>query len=176
MTPRPRLTAHRLAGDFSGDDDSVRSGAVAVLPDGRPVIAYQGGGADLRLLRCRDRDCARTDAVRLGSGLTSPGASVLAVDRSLRFDRPTVPRRPQLLVDRSGRVVLAAYDPRRRALVLATCEDDACDRAPIARVTGSDGPLAMALDLAGRPTVAWEEGLGEGEWRLRITTPAGRDR
>jgi hypothetical protein len=171
---RPELTTHRLADEFSSDD-TVKAGAVAVAvpPDGRPVIAYQGGAGDLRLLRCRGQDCAQTDAMRLGSGLTSPGVSSLVLDGSLRSYEPTVPRRPHLLVDPSGRVVLAAYDGRRRALVLATCDGGACDRAPIARVEGAGGPLALALDRAGRPTVAWEERLDDREWRLRITTPDG---
>lgn len=174
---RPKLTGHPLPADFTGDD-AVAAGAVAVAvpPDGRPVIAYQGGTGDLRLLRCRTWRCDRLDAMGLGAGLRSASVATLVLDEGFRSRRPAVPRSPRLLVGESGRIVLAAYDEGRRALVLATCGGQVCDRTPIARVEGRGGPLAMALDRAGRPTVAWEEHLDGEDWRLRLTTlddPAG---
>ncbi|MCF6475516.1 hypothetical protein FAF44_45250 [Nonomuraea sp. MG754425] len=174
---RPKLTGHPLPADFIGDDAvAVGAVAVAVPPDGRPVIAYQGGTGDLRLLRCRTWRCDRLDAMGLGAGLRSPSVATLVLDEGFRSRRPAVPRSPRLLVDESGRIVLAAYDEGRRALVLAICGGQVCDRTPIARVEGRGGPLAMALDRAGRPTVAWEEHLDGEDWRLRLTTlddPAG---
>lgn len=114
----------------------------AVLPDGRPVIAYRDASSGTSMLAvCRDRDCTTTATRRL----TGPG-----------WGHPW----PAVTVDRAGRPLVLTYDLRRRALVLVTCHGATCATTATARLaTWQDGPgpVSLSLDGDGRPVVTWAD-------------------
>ncbi|MEV4173804.1 hypothetical protein [Nonomuraea sp. NPDC049709] len=131
--------------------------AMAVRPDGRPVIAYR----DLRdqankLLDCRTPDCAQVDVRTLGAG-----DEYHAV--------------PALVLDRAGRPLVAFESREHQRLMLAICTGSRCESIPVSKNRGGFGErLAMALNAEGDPTIAWIDhklappGLS---WNLHVTTP-----
>ncbi|HEX6446490.1 MAG TPA: hypothetical protein VF053_15450, partial [Streptosporangiales bacterium] len=114
----------------------------AVLPDGRPVVAYRDASSGTSMLAvCRDRDCTSTTTRRL----TGPG-----------WAHPA----PAVVVGRAGHPMVASYDLPRRQLVLVACHDATCTTRTTARLaTWHDGPgwLSLSLDAAGRPVVTWAD-------------------
>lgn len=125
------------------------SGAsVAVLPDGRPVLAYRAASSGATMLAvCRDRGCGTATTRRL----TGPG-----------WAHPW----PALAVDPAGHPMVVTYDLPRRRLVLVSCRDAACTRTATARLaTWDEGPgyVSLSLDGAGHPVVAWAD---NDPWQL----------
>jgi hypothetical protein len=155
---RPRVTRPVGPAPLSPDDTPWTTGlALAVRPDGRPVIAYR----DLRdqankLLDCRTPDCARADVRTLGAG-----SEYHAV--------------PALTLDRAGHPLVAFESGEHHRLMLATCTGSRCESIPVARNSSGFGDmLAMTIDAAGDPAIAWMDdaparsGL---DWHLHVTTP-----
>ncbi|MFB9469570.1 hypothetical protein ACFFR3_08625 [Nonomuraea salmonea] len=113
-----------------------RSGlALAMRRDGRPVIAYQAGaGGAVTLLDCRTADCPDGRTTRLSEAVHGP---------------------PVLVLDRAGRALVAYQDVTRDRIALTSCAATRCGTVPVARLNGAGGRLAMTLDTAGRPILAW---------------------
>lgn len=128
---------------------------MVVRPDGRPLIAYQDGDGTVRLLDCLTWDCTRTEEAALSG----------AVDQ-----RAT----PALVLDRSGRALVAFHDRVHDRIMLATCEGVRCVSAPVSRTREDTWTrLAITLDSRGRPMIAWGDGKGElheGDWQLMLAT------
>ncbi|NRQ39394.1 hypothetical protein HII36_47360 [Nonomuraea sp. NN258] len=148
VPPLPRRPEH---------DRGAETGlALAVRPDGRPVIAYRDlADRTVELLDCATPDCARAQVITLGGG--GP-------------NHPT----PALALDGSGAPLVAFFDRGQRRLMLARCAGGRCVSTAVARVRGGAGEgLAMTLDAEGRPVIAWIDDGGAllgGEWRLVVTT------
>ncbi|WP_132333836.1 hypothetical protein [Nonomuraea longispora] len=131
--------------------------AMAVRPDGRPVITYRDPRDQAnKLLDCRTPDCAQADVRTLGAG-----------DEY----QPV----PALVLDRAGRPLVAFESPERRRLMLAICTGSRCESIPVSTNRGGFGQrLAMTLNADGNPTIAWIDhklappGLS---WNLHVTTP-----
>ncbi|TMR21138.1 hypothetical protein ETD86_16260 [Nonomuraea turkmeniaca] len=126
-----------------------------VRPDGRPLIVYQDVDGAVRLLDCLTWDCTRTEAAALGGAVEQPAA-------------------PALVLDRSGRALVAFHDRVRDRITLATCEGIRCVSAPVSRTRDDTWTrLAITLDPRGRPMIAWGDGTGElheGDWQLMLAT------
>lgn len=71
-------------------------------------------------------------------------------------------------MDRSGRVLVAAYDQVRGTLRLATCWGVRCEKDTVAEAEYGFGNLAMTLDRAGRPVIAWFAGSAPGDVKLNL--------
>ncbi|MEU7001836.1 hypothetical protein [Nonomuraea sp. NPDC046570] len=151
----PRVS--RPAGPVAYDpaEEPVLTGAaVAVRPDGRPVVAYRHPATGAAtLLDCATWACERAASLTLtGSAAASPA--------------------PALAVDRAGRILVAAHDLTRGRLVLATCHGVRCATIDVAETRYGPGSLAMTLDGADRPVIAWTDAALRGTpLDLRITVP-----
>lgn len=127
--------------------------AVAVRPDGRPVVAYRHPGTGAAtLLDCATWACERAASVTL----TGPAAMSPA---------------PALAVDRAGRILVAAHDLTRGRLVLATCHGVRCATIDVAATRYGPGSLAMTLDGADRPVIAWADASRGTPLDLHVTVP-----
>ncbi|NRQ33824.1 hypothetical protein HII36_18485 [Nonomuraea sp. NN258] len=131
--------------DRHDDSEELRDrvgAAMAVRPDGRPLIAYLdvSDGA-VKLLDCHTRECARAGTTTVAE----PGQNA----------------NPAMVLDRDGRALVAYQDLARRRIVIATCASTGCTRTAVATIRrrGGEG-LALTLDGAGRPVIAWMD----AEW------------
>ncbi|MEU8401879.1 hypothetical protein AB0C28_42410 [Nonomuraea sp. NPDC048892] len=131
--------------------------ALAVRPDGRPVIAYRDPRDQMnKLLDCRTPDCAQADARVLGAGGEHDAA-------------------PALVLDHSGRPLVAYESSEHRRLMLAVCTGARCEQIAVSKNENGFGErLAMTLNADGNPAIAWidhnsaQTGL---DWNLHVTTP-----
>lgn len=154
---RPRVTRPVPPQAIERTRDTPRHAvAVAVRPDGRPVLAYQDiRDSAARFVDCRSRDCARHVTVTLSGESYAP---------------------PVPVIDRAGRVLVAYQDAVRPYVMLATCVEGRCARTAVTGTRNGPGDvLAMALDQAGRPVILWTDDNGssfsDGRWSLLVTTP-----
>ncbi|MBB5773523.1 hypothetical protein [Nonomuraea jabiensis] len=154
---RPHVTRPVAPQTIEPTEHSPRHAvAVAVRPDGRPVLAYQDiRDSAVKYVDCRTRDCAQHVTVTLSGQSYAP---------------------PVPVIDRAGRVLVAYQDARRPYVMLATCADGHCSRTAVSGMRNGPGDcLAMMLDRAGRPVIVWTDDNGlyfsDSEWALMVTTP-----
>ncbi|MGI5293098.1 hypothetical protein ACQEVF_58670 [Nonomuraea polychroma] len=151
-------TAQPVAPGPERDSDLIdrRPGLTMVVrADGRPLIAYRDVDDAVRLLDCLTWDCTRTEAAALGGAVGQLAA-------------------PALVLDRSGRALVAFHDRARDRIMLATCAGVLCVSTPVSRTRDDTlTRLAITLDPRGRPMIAWGDGTGdlhEGDWQLMLAT------
>ncbi|MFG6198207.1 hypothetical protein [Nonomuraea sp. JJY05] len=154
---RPHVTRPVAPQTIEVTRDSPRHAvAVAVRPDGRPVLAYQDiRDSAVKYVDCRTRDCAQHVTVTLSGESYAP---------------------PVPVIDRAGRVLVAYQDAPRPYVMLATCADGHCSRTVVSGMRNGPGDcLAMMLDRAGRPVIVWTDDNGsyfsDSKWSLMATTP-----
>ncbi|WP_431919692.1 hypothetical protein [Nonomuraea jabiensis] len=154
---RPHLTRPVAPQTIEPTEHSPRHAvAVAVRPDGRPVLAYQDiRDSAVKYVDCRTRDCAQYVTVTLAGESYAP---------------------PVPVIDRAGRVLVAYQDAGRPYVMLATCADGHCSRTAVTGMRNGPGDcLAMTLDRAGRPMIVWTDDNGsyfsDSKWSLMVTTP-----
>ncbi|MEV5895963.1 hypothetical protein [Nonomuraea fuscirosea] len=155
---RPTVTSPVPSAPSGLDDLPWTFGlALAVRPDGRPVIAYRDPRDEVnKLLDCRTPDCAKADVRTLGAG-----SEYHAI--------------PALALDRSGRPLVAYESREHQRLMLAACTGSRCDTIAVARNRNGFGErLAMTINADGNPTIAWIDHDSEPtglDWNLHVTTP-----
>ncbi|MGI5293102.1 hypothetical protein ACQEVF_58690 [Nonomuraea polychroma] len=137
--------------DDYGDQVGV---SLAVRADGRPLIAYRSAvGGAVRLLDCRTPDCRAADSRTLAPAGVEHAA-------------------PALVLDRSGRALVAYQDLAHRRLMLATCTGLDCTTTAVRNMRHGPGPyLAMTLDAGGRPVIVWTDVGSDSGSEMVITVP-----
>ncbi|MEV4087729.1 hypothetical protein AB0J43_46450, partial [Nonomuraea fuscirosea] len=77
-----------------------------------------------------------------------------------------------LVLDRSGRALVAYQDLEGRRLMLATCAGLDCVTTPVRNMRHGPGPaLAMTLDARGRPAIVWTDAGGSTGAEVVVTVP-----
>ncbi|NUS04107.1 MAG: hypothetical protein HOV97_16300 [Nonomuraea sp.] len=154
---RPRVTSPVPASPPAADDRwAGETGlALAVRPDGRPTIAYRDlNDHATKLLDCRTPDCAQADVITLAPG--GPYSST-----------------PALILDRSGRPLVAYENRDGTRLMLTTCTGHRCDSIAVARLRDPGEALTMTANTRGEPAITWiaDRTPPGGEPALVVTTP-----
>ncbi len=140
--------------DESGEYGDQVGVSLAVRADGRPLIAYRSAvGGAVRLLDCRTPDCGAADSLTLAPAGVEHAA-------------------PALVLDRSGRALVAYQDLERRRLMLATCTGLDCTTTAVRNMRHGPGPnVAMTLDVGGRPVIVWTDVGSDLGSEVVITVP-----
>jgi len=140
----------------AGADELEHATQVAVDDSGTASVLYWAGGdTGTQLFRCIDADCSDWDTVDVSPNTAQPSSSAMVIDST-------------------GRPVIAAMDDDRDAVVLRSCTDAECssfeDRS-IAAAGSATATVVLTLDADDHPVVSVADSdrhFADGSGTIRV--------